>query len=118
MRVKPVTEAAQDAGEPLVERRYRKLSPAWRGVLICVASAAILLALDRILNLGFFVGKVLLDTAYLYWLCALLAGCVFILVPATKHARRDGVPWYDALLYFIMVAVFAYFALNAHRIIK
>ena len=65
-----MTAAAEDSPEAAVELRYRKLSPAWRGVLICVASAAILLALDRILNLGFFVGKVLLDTAYLYWLCA------------------------------------------------
>ena len=114
----PLAEAAQDAGELPVERRYRKLSPAWRGVLICVASAAILLALNQILNLGFFVGKVLLDTAYLYWLCALLAGCVFLLIPATKRARHDGVPWYDALLYVLTVAVFGYFALNAHRIIS
>jgi TRAP transporter 4TM/12TM fusion protein len=114
----PVTEAAEEAGELPVERRYRKLSPAWRGVLICVASAAILLALNQILNLGFFVGKVLLDTAYLYWLCALLAGCVFLLIPATKRARRDGVPWYDALLYVLTVAVFGYFAANAHRIIS
>ena len=113
-----MAEAAQDAGELPVERRYRKLSPAWRGVLICVASAAILLALNQILNLGFFVGKVLLDTAYLYWLCALLAGCVFLLIPATKRARHDGVPWYDALLYVLTVAVFGYFAANAHRIIS
>ena len=112
-----MTEAAQDAGEPLVERRYRRLPPAWRGVLIVVALAAIFLALNQILNLGFFVGKVLLDTAYLYWLCALLAGCVFILVPATGQARRDGVPWYDAALFCINLAVFGYFALNAHRIL-
>ncbi len=57
-----MTAAAEDSPEAAVELRYRKLSPAWRGVLICVASAAILLALDQILNLGFFVGKVLLDT--------------------------------------------------------
>jgi TRAP transporter 4TM/12TM fusion protein len=116
--VAPVAEAAQDAGEPPVERRYRKLPPVWRGVLISVASAAILLALNQILNLGFFVGKVLLDTAYLYWLCALLAGCVFLLIPATKRARHDGVPWYDAALYVLTVAVFGYYALNAHRIIS
>jgi TRAP transporter 4TM/12TM fusion protein len=116
--VAPVAEAAQDAGEPPVERRYRKLPPIWRGVLISVALAAIILALNQILNLGFFVGKVLLDTAYLYWLCALLAGCVFLLIPATKRARHDGVPWYDAALYILTVAVFGYYALNAHRIIS
>jgi len=111
------TEAAEGAPEAAVELRYRKLPPVWRGVLIAVASAAIFLALNQILNLGFFVGKVLLDTAYLYSLCALLAGCVFVVLPAAKRARRDGVPWYDAALFFVNVAVFAYFALNAHRII-
>ena len=107
-----------DAGDQPVERRYRRLPPFWRGVLICVALGAIFLALNQILNLGFFVGKVLLDTAYLYWLCALLAGSVFLLIPAGKNARRDGVPWYDAALYLLTVAVFSYYALNAHRIIS
>ena len=110
-------EVEEIAPEEIVEKRYRKLPPAWRGVMIIVALVAISLALNQILNLGFFVNKVLLDTAYLYWLCALLAGCVFVLVPATKSARRDGVPWYDAALFCINGAVFAYFALNAHRII-
>ena len=113
-----MSAAGEETGERAVELRYRKLPPAWRGVLIAVASAAIFLALNQILNLGFFVGKVLLDTAYLYWLCALLAGCVFVVIPATKRARRDGVPWYDAALFGINIAVFAYFALNAHRIIS
>jgi len=108
---------ADIAVEAAVEKRYRKLPPAWRGVLIIVALVAIFLALNQILNLGFFVGKVLLGSGYLYWLCALLAGCVFILIPATKHARHDGVPWYDAALYVLTVAGFAYFALNAHRIL-
>jgi len=112
-----VTAAAEATGQPTVELRYRKLPPAWRGVLIAVAAAAIFLALNQLLNLGFFVGKVLLGSAYLYWLCALLAGCVFILLPASKRARRDGVPWYDAALYFLTVGVFAYFAVNAHRIL-
>ena len=112
-----MSDAAQDAVEAAAELRYRKLPPAWRAVLIAVASAAVFLALNQLLNLGFFVGKVLLGTAYLYWLCALLAGCVFILIPASKRARRDGVPWYDAALFFVTVAVFTYYALNAHRII-
>ena len=103
--------------EAPAELRYRRLSAGWRALLIAVALAAILLALNQLLNLGFLVGHVLLDTAYLYWLCALLAGCVFILIPASKRARRDGVPWYDAALFVVTVAVFAYYALNAHRIV-
>ena len=111
------TNGPGEAPEAAVEQRYRKLPHAWRALLIVVTVASILLALNQLLNLGFFVGKVLLGTAYLYWLCALLTGCVFILVPATKRARRDGVPWYDAALYFATVAVFTYYALHAHRIL-
>ena len=111
-------EGELEAAEATVELRYRKLPVGWRALLITVATAAVLLALNQLLNLGFFVHKVLLGSGYLYWLCALLAGCVFILVPATKGARREGVPWYDAVLYFLTVGVFAYFALNAHRILS
>jgi TRAP-type uncharacterized transport system fused permease subunit len=111
--------AADDAGEaPPEATRYRRLAPAWRAVLISVGLTAIFLALNQIMNLGFFVGEVMLDTQYLYALCALLAGCVFILVPAGKSAQRDHVPWYDAALFFANIAVFGYFALNAHRIIR
>jgi TRAP-type uncharacterized transport system fused permease subunit len=111
--------AADDAGEaPPEASRYRKLAPGWRALLIVVGLTAIFLALNQIMNLGFFVGKVMLDTQYLYALCALLAGCVFILVPATKGAARDHVPWYDEMLFAANIGVFGYFALNAHRIIS
>lgn len=107
-----------DAAEAPTEARYRSLSPLWRGGLILLVSAAIGLALNQLLNLGFFVGKTLLDSAYLYWLCALLVGSVFLLVPAGKRSRRDGVPWYDVLLFATSFAVFAYFALHAQRIVE
>ena len=71
------THTPNDAPETA---RYRKLSPAWRTVLVVVGLSAIALALNQIMNLGFFVGKVMLDTQYLYVLCALLAGCVGILL--------------------------------------
>jgi TRAP-type uncharacterized transport system fused permease subunit len=107
-----------DAAEAPGEARYRSLSPLWRGGLILLVSGAIGLALNQLLNLGFFVGKTLLDTAYLYWLCALLVGSVFLLVPAGKRARRDAVPWYDVVLFATSFAVFAYFALHAQRIVE
>lgn len=106
-----------DAAQVPVGSRYRALQPAWRGLLIALCAAAIGLSFNQLLNLGFFLGKTLLDSAYLYWLCALLVGCVFLLVPGAPGARRDGVPWYDALLFLLSFGVFAYFAVNAHRII-
>ncbi|TXH51434.1 MAG: TRAP transporter permease, partial [Burkholderiaceae bacterium] len=100
------------------ESRHRRLSAPWRGLIAATGLAAIGLALNKILNLGFLLGVTLLDNAYLYLLCALLVGTVFLFLPATARARRDAVPWYDALLYMLSVAVFAYFAFNAHRILS
>lgn len=101
-----------------LKARTRVLKGFWKAVAITFGSSAILLALNQLLNLGFFVGKALLDTAYLYALAALLVGLVFLFVPATKNAARDHVPWYDAVLFVASVGVFCYFAFNSFRIIS
>lgn len=100
------------------EAHHRQLSPAWRGVVAVTGLAAVVLALNKILNLGFLIDVTLLDNAYLYWLCALLIGPVFLFLPGSARARRDKVPWYDAVLYGLSVGVFAYFALHAGRILQ
>ncbi|HEU4644799.1 MAG TPA: TRAP transporter fused permease subunit, partial [Burkholderiales bacterium] len=110
--------AGADALEAPSEARYRSLPPLWRGALIALVAAAIGLALNQLLNLGFFVGKTVLESAYLYWLGALLVGGVFLLIPAGRRAPRDRVPWYDVLLFATSFAVFAYFALHAQRIVE
>jgi TRAP transporter 4TM/12TM fusion protein len=107
-----------DPAQAPSEARYRRLPPAWRAVLIALCIAAVALSFNQLFNLGFFVGKTLLASAYLYWLCALLVGCVFILLPAARRARRDGVPWYDAALFLASFGVFAYFAMHAQRIVE
>jgi len=107
-----------DATEAPSEARYRSLPPFWRATLIALVAAAIGLALNQLLNLGFFAGKTLIEGAYLSWLAALLVGSVFLLVPARPGARRDAVPWYDVLLFALSFAVFAYFAANALRIVE
>ncbi len=110
--------AGADAAEAPLESRYRSLQPAWRAVLIALVLGAVVLALNQLLNLGFFVGKTVLESAYLYWLGALLVGSVFLLIPAGRRARRDGVPWYDVALFALSFGVFAYFAVNAQRIVE
>ncbi|MEO8280695.1 MAG: TRAP transporter fused permease subunit, partial [Ideonella sp.] len=100
------------------EERYRRLSMAWRCVVVATGVAAIVLALNKILNLGFLVDYTLLDNAYLYMLGALLVGTVFLFLPAHRGARMDDVPWYDALLYMLSFGVFCYFASNSHRILS
>lgn len=112
--------APADAAPPDLSptARHRQLSPAWRAVVAATGLAAVALALNKILNLGFFVGFTLLDNAYLYGLCALLIGTVFLFLPATSRARRDAVPWYDVALYLMSLGVFGYFGFNAHRILN
>jgi TRAP transporter 4TM/12TM fusion protein len=100
------------------ERRHRSLPLGWRIVVGAAGFAAVVVSLNKILNLGFLVGVTLLDNAYLYLLCALLVGLVFLFLPATAGASRERVPWYDALLYVLSVIVFGYFAFNAHRILQ
>jgi TRAP transporter 4TM/12TM fusion protein len=107
-----------DAAEAPGEARYRALAPGWRWVLIALVVGAIGLALNQLLNLGFFVGRTVLDSAYLCWLGALLVGSVFLLIPAGARAARASVPWYDVLLFAASFGVFAYFAVNAQRIIE
>jgi TRAP transporter 4TM/12TM fusion protein len=106
------------AAVAIPESRHRRLSPLWRGVVVASGVAALLLSLNKILNLGFFVNYTLLDNAYLYLLCALLVSLVFLFLPAASGSRMDGVPWYDALLYLLTVGVFVYFASNSFRILQ
>ncbi|MEO5733730.1 MAG: TRAP transporter fused permease subunit [Rubrivivax sp.] len=100
------------------ESRHRTLSAFWRAVVVVTGIAAIVLSLNKILNLGFFVNFTLLDNAYLYLLCALLVSTVFLFLPASSRARQDAVPWYDALLWALTVAVFGYFAFNSNAILQ
>jgi TRAP transporter 4TM/12TM fusion protein len=100
------------------ERRHRSLPLGWRVVVGASGLTAVLLSLNKIMNLGFFAGVTLLDNAYLYLLCALLVGLVFLFLPATARASRESVPWYDALLYALSAIVFGYFASNAGRILQ
>ncbi|MGQ0676115.1 MAG: TRAP transporter permease [Rhodospirillales bacterium] len=66
-----------------------------------VAASAVLasvVVLNQQLNLGFFVGKTLIDTRYLYVLTALLLPAVFLAFPSHARAPTARVPWYDAAL--------------------
>lgn len=104
------------ADQPEVSR-YRKLTPAWSVLVALLGAAALFLALNQLLNLGLFVGRVILDTTYMFLVAGLLVSVVFLVFPAYKQASREQVPWYDGLLFLATVAVFAYFAYNGHRII-
>lgn len=110
----PIPAPAAAAEE---QARLRTLTGFWKFVVVVMGASSLFLALNQLLNWGFFIGVTLLDTAYLYVLGALLIGLVFIYVPATAKASRTRVPWYDAVCFLLTTAVFGYFAFNANRII-
>ncbi|MCK6451985.1 MAG: TRAP transporter fused permease subunit [Alphaproteobacteria bacterium] len=90
------------------------------GGILTAASAvlAVLLVLNQLLNLQFFVGFVLIDPRYLYALATLILPVTFLAFPAGAGARPGGVPWYDAMLAFLTFAVGAWLSFSAARALE
>lgn len=115
--VLPGASPVPEQAPPVAPVRYRRLPPAWGALVVACGAAALLLVLNQLLNLGFFVGRIILDNAYMYLLAGLLVSVVFLVFPSHGRAPVERVPWYDGLLFLLTVAVFGYFAYNGHRII-
>lgn len=98
--------------------RHRSLPRGWLAVLILFSTAGTLLSINQVFNLRFFAGRVLLENSYLYLLLALFFPLTFLIFPAAARARRDGVPWYDVVLFALATLAPLYFAWNGHRIIE
>lgn len=79
--------------------------------------AAVLLAINQLLNLQFFSGIVLIENRYLFLLAAVLFPLIFLILPATRGAGR-AVTWYDWMLAAIACALLVWFALQAERILS
>tara|TARA_R100000005_G_scaffold88792_1_gene58935 strand:- start:10222 stop:12219 length:1998 start_codon:yes stop_codon:yes gene_type:complete len=97
--------------------RHRHLSTLWRWLMIIVTILVVLLAINHLFNLRFFVGYAWLDTEYQYALVGLLVPLVFLIFPASSKASLDKVPWYDMLLALAMFCLALYFFSNAEKII-
>ncbi len=84
------------------------------GVLIAASAVcAAVVVLNQQLNLGFFIGKTLIDTRYIYVLTALLLPVSFLAYPAYAGAPMTRVPWYDAALAAATFAACGWFAWSA-----
>lgn len=104
--------------EPAAPARYRQLPRRWRALVVLCGLATLFLALNQLLNLGFFANRVILDNTYMYLVAGLLVSVVFLVFPAYAGAPTQHVPWYDGLLFLLTAAVFAYFAYHGLRIIE
>ncbi|RFA27271.1 C4-dicarboxylate ABC transporter [Alkalilimnicola ehrlichii] len=116
LNIRPDDDAERLAEEQFA-LRYRVLPLHWRVVLMAITVGMIVLATNQIFNLGFFVGKIILDERYLYIYTGAILTMVFITFPAWKGAPKDRVVWYDLLIILAIIGVFGYFAYNAERIV-
>ncbi len=107
---------AMEAAEAQTEvGRFRDIGPVWRVVFLVFTAIGAFLAVNQIFSLKLFVGVVILDNSYLYMLLGVFFAPVFLIFPATSRASRTKVPWYDVVLFFAVVAITIYYALNGLR---
>ena len=114
-----VTETeSPDGGSSKQEKslRYRELSEAWRKIMAAMTACSIILAVNQIFNLGFFVGYVVLDSRYMYMITGVMLCMVFITFPANRHSPTH-VPWYDIAIMVVIAIIFSYYAYFAERIV-
>ncbi len=96
--------------------RYRRLPSFWMGICLFLTVATILLAINQLFHLGFFkltIDKVLVNSRYMYLLCGVTVSMLFLIMPATKNASRDSVPWYDVLIFIGTLALTGYYVFFA-----
>ena len=98
------------------QARYREISDRWQIVMAIMTGCSILLAINQIFNLGFFIGYIMLDSRYMYLITGVMLCMVFITFPANKNTLRY-VPWYDVVIMFVIAVVFSYYAFYAERIV-
>ena len=109
--------AQEENGSPAAlmpeELPYRVPKGALGALCVIAVAATCLVVLNQKLNLGFFIGKTLIDTRYLYLLATLLLPLVFVAYPSHGGASMRLVPWYDLALAGIAAAVSAGFLWTA-----
>ena len=109
LKAMEAAEADADLG------RFRNVSGVWRTIFLVFTALGIFLSVNQIFNLKLFVDFVILDNSYLYLLLGVFFSVVFLIFPATDKAPRDRIPWYDFVLFGIVLAITIYYAWNGLR---
>lgn len=105
-----------DSSESTPTSRYRVLPHKWQMIMATLTGLAIILAINQIFNLGFFVNYVMLDSRYMYLITGIMLSMVFITFPANSHSI-NRVPWYDIVIMVVIAVIFSYYAYYAERIV-
>ena len=92
--------------------RFRTVSGIWRALFIAFTGLGVVLSVNQIFNLKFFVEYVILDNSYLYLLLGVFFSIVFLVFPATAKSSRSRIPWYDFVLFGLVIAITLYYAVT------
>jgi TRAP transporter 4TM/12TM fusion protein len=95
--------------------RVRALRGGWRWALAGAAALTIFLCVNQQFVLRFFVGFTPLNTEYYYALVLVMLPFVFVLFPGSRRAPVDRVPWGDAALFALTMAVSLVLLLNIRK---
>jgi TRAP transporter 4TM/12TM fusion protein len=92
------------------EVAFRRLT-GFPAIVVAVATIAmILVVLNQLLNLQYFMQLTLLENQYLYILAAAFIPTALLCYPLSAAGLDRPVPWYDWALAFVGAAIPAYFA--------
>ena len=120
-----MSDVAKGHGEPVESFGGETAIPAGEArtggfahwIVLAFAAIGILLHINQIFNIQFFVGWLMIDTSYFYILVGLFLPLVFLIYPV--HPKATGrVPWYDWLLFAVTFAGPMYLAYYGEDIIQ
>ena len=97
------------------EQRFRRLTPFWQWVLITLSVLSVVFSAYQVFNLGRFTGYVPIENQYFYAIVALLLPTAFIVFPVSSKRGKEGMTWYDILLFLATGAiclVFVYYSID------
>ena len=93
-----------------------RLNTFWTTVVIVLTLLGLLLTINQVFFLN-LLGAGMLKQQFLYYVLAVFLSLVFIVLPARLLDTRR-VPWYDAVLFVVSIAVNIFFAINTENIVN
>ena len=75
---KAAEDSSSDSLSEPTQTRYRVIPKKWQFAMTVMTASSVLLAINQIFNLGFFVGYVMLDSRYMYLITGVMLSLIHI----------------------------------------
>lgn len=118
--VKAIDKEVLEEVEKLSMGRDRTLKGIWRGITILSGLIVVLLGINTVFNLRFFVNYHLYNFSMFYIVFGLLFAASFLKYPLSTKLKKpwnSRLFWVDVGLFFLVLVMFMYFAWHGQEII-